>query len=70
MGIEKTKLLLCDSIYWIGMNVDIYNHKKNLFYMPQISANTTEGKNNHEIPGKPWEVIGPDMFTLNNKNSL
>ena len=22
----------------------------------------------HDIPGKPWEVIGVDMFTLNNKN--
>ena len=24
----------------------------------------------HNIPGKPWEVIGVDMFTLNNKNYL
>ena len=22
----------------------------------------------HNIPGKPWEVIRADMFTLNNKN--
>ena len=24
----------------------------------------------HDIPGKTWEVIGADMFTLNNKNYL
>ena len=28
MGIEKTKLLACKSVYWIGMNVDIENHIK------------------------------------------
>ena len=22
----------------------------------------------HEIPGKPWETLGTDMFTLNNNN--
>ena len=26
VGIEKTKLLACESIYWIDMNVDIKNH--------------------------------------------
>ena len=24
----------------------------------------------HDIPGKPWEVIGTDMFTLNNANYI
>ena len=24
----------------------------------------------HEIPGKPWEVVGVDMFTLYNRNYL
>ena len=24
----------------------------------------------HDIPGKPWEVIGVDIFSLNNKNYL
>ena len=28
MGIEKTKLLVHDSLYWIGMNADIENHIK------------------------------------------
>ena len=31
MGIEKTKLLVCQSIYWTGMNNDTENHIKMLF---------------------------------------
>ena len=28
MGIKKTKLLACESVYWTGMNNDIENHIK------------------------------------------
>ena len=28
MGIEKTKLLVHKSVYWIGVNADIENHIK------------------------------------------
>ena len=28
MQIDKTKLLACESLYWIGMNMDIENHIK------------------------------------------
>ena len=28
MGITKTKLFTHESVYWIGMNVDIQNHIK------------------------------------------
>ena len=51
------------------MNVDIKNHIK--IVLPSL----TFGKHNqkkkkvihHDIPGKPWKVIGVDMFTLNKK---
>ena len=29
MGIEKTKLLACESIYWVNSNDDIENYIKN-----------------------------------------
>ena len=29
MGIDKTRLLVHESVYWIGMNADIENHIKN-----------------------------------------
>ena len=29
-----------------------------------------EKRIHHDIPGKPWEVIGADMFILNNKTTF
>ena len=29
MGIEKTKLLMCKSVYWVDINTDIDKHIKN-----------------------------------------
>ena len=58
MGIERTKLLACDSIYWIHMNV-IENCKKNCSTCLHFQQRQPkERKINHEIPGKPWEVKG------------
>ena len=39
--------------------------------MSLFSTNAVKGKIiHHEIPGKPWEVVGADMLTLHNKNYL
>ena len=67
MGIEK-KILRHDSIYWIGMNIDVKSHIKNCstcldFQQTQLKEKIIH----HEIPEKLWEVIGADIFTLNNK---
>ena len=40
-------------------------------YMPSISANTAPEKiMYHDIPLRPWEVVGADMFHHHNKNYL
>ena len=37
--------------------------------MSSLSANPTKRENNnHNIPGKPWEVIRADILTYNNIN--
>ena len=69
IGIEKTKLLVCKSVYWIDMNADFENHTKNCstrldFQQTQLNEKFIL----HDIPGKLWEVIGTKMFTLNNKS--
>ena len=71
MGIEKTKLLACESIYWVNINVDIENFIKDCTTC--LTFQQTHPKDNmihHDIPVRPWDVIGADMFTLNNKHYL
>ena len=45
MGIEKTKLLACKSIYWPNINKGIESVIK-LHYMSYISADTAKGQHN------------------------
>ena len=56
MGIQKSNLLVCESIYWPGMNRDIENHIKKLLYPSWFSANTAKGKNN--LPWNPRQTMG------------
>ena len=69
MGIEKTKLLACESIYWININDDIEKHIKIALHVLIFSKPNQKKKIIHyNIPPKLWEIIGADMFTLHNKN--
>ena len=67
MGIEKTKLLACESVYWLNINVEIGNHiKKCTTYLTFQQTQPKDKIIHHDIQAKPCEVIGADMFTLNN----
>ena len=71
MGIGKTKFLVCGFVYWIDMNADIENHINIYstcldFQQPQLKVKFIH----HEIPGKLWEAIVVDKFSLNNKTYL
>ena len=71
MDIEETKILACESVNWIVMYVDIENYIKSCstcLHFQQIQPR--EKIKHRDIPGKPWEVVGADMFILNNKNYL
>ena len=59
------------SIYWVNINNDTENHVKNCstcleFQQMQLKEKTIH----HDIPMRPWDVIGTDMFQLNNKNYI
>ena len=65
---QKTKLLACEFVYWIGMNADIENHMQNCSTCLDFQQTQPNRKLFHnDIPGKPWEMIGVNMFSLNNK---
>ena len=54
MGIEKTNILACESVYWICMNTDIENHMKNCStYLNFQHTQPKEKFIHHDIPGKP-----------------
>ena len=58
-------------VYWVNINNDIENHAKN--YNTCLEFQQTQPKEeiiHHDIPLRPWEVLGADIFQLNNKTYL
>ena len=73
MGIKKTKLLACKSVYWPSINADIDNFIKictTCLHFQQMQPK--EKIIYHYIPLHlhPWEVISTDIFHLSNRNYL
>ena len=71
MGIEKTKLLAWESVYWHSINSNIEKFIKQCptcldFQQTQPKEQITH----HNIPLRPWEVIGADISQFNNKNYI
>ena len=69
MGIEKTKLLAHKSVYWYNRNVDIKEYIKTVPHVLNFSKHSQKTIH-HDIPLRPWEVLGADIFLLNKKNYL
>ena len=44
MGIKKTKLLACESIYWVNINNDIENYMKNVVHVLSSSKHSPRKK--------------------------
>ena len=58
MGIETTKLLACESIYWININDDIEKHIKIALCLNFKQPQPKEKITHKHIPAKPWEIVG------------
>ena len=71
MGIEKTKLLAHESIYWFNVNNDIERYIKIAIHVLNFGKHSSGEKNlHHDIPIRPWDVVGVDIFQLNNKKII
>ena len=71
MGIKKTKLLMHESVYWVDINTDIDKHIKSCNRCLEFQQTQPKEKIvHHNIPFRPWEVLGADVFHFNNKNYL
>ena len=54
MGIEKTELLACESIYWVNINNDIENYVKNCSTCLDFQQKQPKEKTiHHDIPMRP-----------------
>ena len=71
MGIEKTKLLACESVYWSSINTDIENYIKHSAMCLEFQQMQPKEKIiHHNIPLRPWNIVSADVFHFNNKNYL
>ena len=71
MGIEKTKLLAQECVYWPSINADIKKYIKQCpMSLKFQQMQPREQILLHNIPLQPREVVGADIFHFNNKNCL
>ena len=71
LGQEKTKLLAKDTVYWVNINRDIEQFTKACSICQQHQpSQTPEPLLQHDIPTKPWDVVGTDLFDLNGSQWL
>ena len=71
MDIEKMKLLACKCVYWNCMNADIEKYIKNCTTCIEFQQmQPRETIIHHEVPLRPWEAVGADVFHFNNINYL
>ncbi|CAE1292605.1 unnamed protein product [Acanthosepion pharaonis] len=71
LGQEKTKLLAKDTVYWVNINRDIEQFTKSCSICQQHQpSQMQEPLMQHDIPTKPWDIVGTDLFDLHGSQWL
>ena len=71
MGIENMRLLAHKCIYWHSININIEKYiKQCMICLEYQQMQPKEKIIHHEIPLRPWEPVGADIFHFNNINYL
>ncbi|KAG1670042.1 hypothetical protein GQR58_017161 [Nymphon striatum] len=71
LGSDKTKLLAKECVYWNNINADIDNLVKSCAVCQEHQkSQMPEPLLPHEIPLRPWSVLGMDLFELNQQKYL
>ena len=67
-GIEKTRKLARESVYWLNINKDIETMCKTCETCQKYQcANRKEPIIAHEIPSRKWQYLATDLFFINRK---
>ena len=70
-GIEKTRRLARDCVYWNNINLDIEKLCKSCTTCAKHQdGNPKEPLTPHETPTKPWQYLASDLFEANGKHYL
>ena len=71
MGIEKTYLLVRESVYWVSMNANIEQTMQHCSTgLEYQSTQLHEAALHYDIPSKSCEVVGAYVFMIHNKNLI
>ena len=69
MGIEKTKQLAHESVFWHNINSNIEAYIKNCATCLEFQQTQPKEKiMHHDIPLRPWEAISANVFDFRNKH--
>lgn len=68
MGIEKTRPVARDSVYYPNINRDIEHRVKSCSICQEVQpSQKKEPLEPHEIPSTPWTNLATDLFTIENE---
>ena len=71
MGVEKSLQRAKDIMFWPRMTSDITDFVLKCDICLQYRAsNTKQPLQSHQIPDRPWQVAGTDVFTFDNNDPL
>jgi hypothetical protein len=70
-GLQSTIRRARDTVYWPGMSNDLKDYLSNCdICNSDQSQQQKEPLINHKLPDRPWEKIGIDLFTIDDKDYL
>ena len=70
-GVEKTRLRARTCVFWINMNKDIECMIQRCgICQHELRSQSAEPLMQHDIPTRPWQVVGTDLFSIGRDNYL
>ncbi|XP_037529349.1 uncharacterized protein K02A2.6-like [Rhipicephalus sanguineus] len=69
-GVNRTKALARESVWWPGISAEIASLVTNCEQCASTRVNLAEPLVSTALPGRPWEFLGMDLFHLNGQAFL